>query len=253
MGMSRPHARLTNTGFTLVELLVVVAIIALLIAILLPSLAAARETARRSVCAGQMRSIFTALLAYEADHRAFPPGLDNMGCVMAGRSHVAMRDGYGLVRPITICPSAGPYTNNSFAWENNGTEGKLTYMHFAGQGDSTLTGNLNGWTASTLYLRLDGFYPPVKLLEVRRPSAFPYSMEIAYKFTATIANWKPARANHPEGATTEADGQNVSYFDGHVTWDKFRLGESMKYHRRSGTDIAWWTPTISIGTPSYLP
>ena len=44
-------------GFTLVELLVVIAIIAILIALLLPAVQAAREAARRSACTNKMRQI----------------------------------------------------------------------------------------------------------------------------------------------------------------------------------------------------
>jgi prepilin-type N-terminal cleavage/methylation domain-containing protein/prepilin-type processing-associated H-X9-DG protein len=51
-------------GFTLVELLVVVAIIALLIAILLPSLGRAKNTAKRAQCAATLKNWGTAVFAY---------------------------------------------------------------------------------------------------------------------------------------------------------------------------------------------
>jgi len=60
-------------GFTLIELLVVVAIIALLISILLPSLARAREQAKRTVCSNNLRSLTTASKVYARDHNDFWP------------------------------------------------------------------------------------------------------------------------------------------------------------------------------------
>jgi len=62
-----------ETGFTLIELLVVVAIIALLIAILLPSLARARESAKRTICGHNLRSITNACKTYAFDNQGWWP------------------------------------------------------------------------------------------------------------------------------------------------------------------------------------
>lgn len=51
-------------GFTLVELLVVVSIIAILLAVLIPAMQKAREIAKRTICANQVRQIGVGLSAY---------------------------------------------------------------------------------------------------------------------------------------------------------------------------------------------
>ncbi|MEM7621691.1 MAG: prepilin-type N-terminal cleavage/methylation domain-containing protein [Planctomycetota bacterium] len=72
---NRP-ARLAS-GFTLIELLVVIAIIGLLIGILLPSLGAARETARMVSCQSNLRQVGIAHAAYQAENDDWIAGSPN--------------------------------------------------------------------------------------------------------------------------------------------------------------------------------
>lgn len=65
--LRRPAA----VGFTLIEVLVVVAIIALLVAILLPTLAKAREQARLVVCTANMSNMPKATAAFAAEHKGY--------------------------------------------------------------------------------------------------------------------------------------------------------------------------------------
>ncbi len=60
---------IARRGFTLIELLVVIAIIATLVGILLPSLASARQNARSTISAANLRSLSQAMFTYSAERR----------------------------------------------------------------------------------------------------------------------------------------------------------------------------------------
>ena len=59
-------------GFTLVELVVVIAIVGLLIALLLPAVMASREAARETECKNHLKQLATAMLLHHEAHGHFP-------------------------------------------------------------------------------------------------------------------------------------------------------------------------------------
>jgi prepilin-type N-terminal cleavage/methylation domain-containing protein len=76
-GVAVTSARATpfRAGFTLVELLVVIGLLAALIALLLPAMARAREAARTVACASNVRQIGIATLTYAGRHQGAEKGV----------------------------------------------------------------------------------------------------------------------------------------------------------------------------------
>jgi prepilin-type N-terminal cleavage/methylation domain-containing protein/prepilin-type processing-associated H-X9-DG protein len=86
------HVSKTRRAYTLVELLVTIAIIAVLVGLMLPAVQAAREAARRTACTNHQKQVALALLDYEQTHRCLPAG--RIGC-----------DDTGDVMPVDVCPA----------------------------------------------------------------------------------------------------------------------------------------------------
>jgi len=95
------------SGFTLIEILVVVAIIALLIAILLPALSGARQQARRTLCATNLRTIGHAVFYYTQAHRDYYPGAGSWPELVGPYVH---RESRGRVANLDRDPGTGEYT-----------------------------------------------------------------------------------------------------------------------------------------------
>ena len=68
------HRTRARCGVTLVELLVVVAVIGILIAITVPAVQATRDAARKTLCSNNLRQVGLAISQFESAHQSFPPG-----------------------------------------------------------------------------------------------------------------------------------------------------------------------------------
>jgi prepilin-type N-terminal cleavage/methylation domain-containing protein/prepilin-type processing-associated H-X9-DG protein len=62
-----------SCGFTLIELLIVIAIIAVLVAIFIPTMSRMRENARRSICAGNLKTLAAGVLGWATENNGCLP------------------------------------------------------------------------------------------------------------------------------------------------------------------------------------
>jgi prepilin-type processing-associated H-X9-DG protein/prepilin-type N-terminal cleavage/methylation domain-containing protein len=93
-----------DVGFTLVELLVVIGIVALLIAILLPALSRARQQAKAVVCLSNLRQIGWGVTMYANSHKGQFPRNSHSG---AEQSWIDSLYRFGVTPAARLCPSDG--------------------------------------------------------------------------------------------------------------------------------------------------
>jgi prepilin-type N-terminal cleavage/methylation domain-containing protein/prepilin-type processing-associated H-X9-DG protein len=143
-------------AFTMIELIVTLAIIAMLVALLVPAVQYAREAARRTQCTSNLKQIGLAIHNYEAAHNVIPDGAMWKYQILSyiDKSNVqAMRNlaGMGLDHPIHhtsiplyLCPSDP--APDQFSRANSPFPGPIGAANYVGcYGSGAMCCGLNGF------------------------------------------------------------------------------------------------------------
>lgn len=235
--LQRPGSRKGCYAFTLVELLVVVAIIALLVSILLPTLNKAKEQTSRVICASNLRNCGTALHLYTASNNGyFPPHYDDWV-----DPHMYCRQGvYDLREYIR------PYVGDFNLWKC----AALTMTASIGDSDNTRDycyGTYRYYPGRKYPQFADpGIDPDQYNNPQPQPNRYENVDNAASRVMvqdAFVDDWmysENVRFNHGQGKVTRCadpttpsyackvgsfgsgDGANLLFYDGHAEWFWFR-------------------------------
>lgn len=192
--------RQRRAAFTLVEVLVVLAVIGLLVAILLPVFAAARESGRITACRSNLRQMSAAVRMYADDHDGLLPAYPDWGPVIIA----ALR-----VHPPFSCPDVQNFH----------------YTPLLGQKHP---GSMIGGYAYNAMIQ-DGRLIGDQIVAHPRPAdAFPFPATTVmmcdagetHDFIAgpDVAGGQVLPLGEEEGGIRHRGGANYSFLDGHVHW-----------------------------------
>jgi len=237
--MSKPVTR--RKGFTLVELLVVIGIIALLISILLPSLNRAREQANKVKCAANLTSIYKSMYLYSNDNKGnFPRTTYKVGTAASGSYDTASTGGTSVdpfitttdndvVRAIFLIIRTQDITSEVFGCPSANAE-KDTYGTAAG---AAAVNKLSFSKKENLNYSFSNPYPG----KAAADGGYKWNNSLSSEFCmagdmnpgVTAPNYDvtaPGDANSASSIMKKANspnhngaGQNLMYGDGHVQFE----------------------------------
>ncbi len=173
-------------GFTLVELLVVISIIALLISLLLPALARAKELANRAVCSANIGSIIQSMVIYAQSNRNEFPSVPGSGW--------------------------GGYANSNW-WPNSSPKGATAQEEIqAWYTPANLPASANCPLACLWLLVLNGQMSPASFICPSDPiSNLPSSEYFPSTGASLSANGNFGGPRGPNGTDWMVDGRGESY------------------------------------------
>jgi prepilin-type N-terminal cleavage/methylation domain-containing protein/prepilin-type processing-associated H-X9-DG protein len=239
--MLRHRALARRTGFTLVELLVVIGIIALLISILLPSLSSARKQANMVKCASNLRQIGTVAHLYANENKGWIPRDYNHGDQLkTGQYLFAEQFGKYFLKDFVSIGHADTSIKRDEALKPQFARIEVYQCPSMENEEQALDYVVNGFQINPAYFGTGRAQPTMNITQVKRGSEILYITE-ANANTAKVPSGGPNNnpvpnysqhdfwqlkhvliPNAPERRIMEEDDPrhkkqiNLLYIDGHV-------------------------------------